>query len=182
MVKENAKAETPATVSEREVYNAYVISTIGLSPSSTVTQSGPGTRKGRASRGSRFRSTTSARNSKTSDSPHSTRSTVMSRSNVNPNASAQHTPHAKIATHGEPLRNRLVNTAGRKPSSASACGSRVYDMVRLLNVPKSSMTPATTTAVANIGPPSIRAASTQAPVEKREAGMPAHATAEIGIA
>ena len=59
-------------------------------------------------------------NSSTNAAPYKTRSIEISRSNVNPSASAQPTLHARTLTHGTPFVQRLASTRGRRPSSAIA--------------------------------------------------------------
>src|SRR5437764_989903 len=102
------------------------------------------------------------------------------RSKVNPSARAHAVAQATMQTHGTPARFTRVKTFGSRPSIAMAKGSRVYDIVNAVKVPRPSIEPTKTIDAASNGPPKTFAASTQAPVVKRSGGSPPNHTASSG--
>jgi hypothetical protein len=69
---------------------------------------------------------------------------------------------------------------GRNPSSASAAGTREYDITSALNIPTPHTTPPATTASSNARPPIARAAPTHAPVVHARGSSPARSAAHTG--
>jgi len=120
MPNENKAAGRGPTRSVRAAQRAKTTKTAGPHPKATVTQVGPGTRKGRGSFGSVIRSLTRATNSSRTLKPHNEMSTVMSRSNFNPRASDQPTAQSKSETHGTAFGSLLVSGFGSSPSQAIA--------------------------------------------------------------